>query len=243
MRKTIIAALALAGLAAQAGADSVDLAYVGRGLGWGNKITLDGVSTNHVFTGGQLHEFSNGTGLLSVLNGLTLATFNTDVRLGVTRNGATYEAMNLAQLPGSGAGLGETRARAIENLLAYAQSGETSFSDVVDARNFAAAMQFMIWEITYEFDPKNRDDGIGEIDITSGRFSATQTRDDRPLSRGIMRHFNTLRDRGVRFGDSTRILGFGNPNYQDQIVVMVPLPSAAGMGFASLALIAIRRRR
>ena len=246
MRNSMVTALVLAGVTASASADSADLTFVGRGLGWGNKITLDGVSTNYVFTGELLHEFSNGTGALSALDGRTFTTFCTDVEQEVSSTGATYQAVDLATIPDTGTeslGMGADRAQAIRNVLAYADTSQTGFVDRVDARNFAAAMQFVIWEIVYEFDPTAGDDGLASIDITSGRFSATQTRYDRALSSGIMRYFNTLRDSGIHFGAGANVLGLSSPDNQDQVLRSVPLPSAVSMGLASLGLLATRRRR
>lgn len=240
--KRKITTCAVAALAGSAAADSIDLTFTGRGLGWGNKITLDGVSTNNVFTGELMHSFTNGTGGMSALNGLTLATYSVEFEQPRSWLGSCYDVVDPATLP-VGDGMGDARAWAIDSVFAYA--GTIGTTDVNDARSLAAATQMVIWEIIYDFDPTVRGGGLGTIDITSGHLSATQTRNDHPLSNTIMRHFNTLRDYGIGYGARGSTIGLGSPGFQDQVaaVAVVPLPSAACAGFVSLGLLAARRRR
>ena len=238
--KWILASCAVAALAGSAGADTVDLTYAGRGLGWGHKVILDGVSTNYVFTGELMHTFANGTGSMSGMNGLTVPTFALELEQQLCSLGTCYDATDPAGLPLAG-GMGTDRARALNNVFSYAST--INPTDTFDAKNLAAALQFIIWEIVYETDATPEGQGVGIIDITSGRLSATQTRDDRALSSGIMRHFVALRDNGIGFAGFGSIMGLGSPGFQDQVVTVVPLPSAVGMGLVSLGLLATRRRR
>lgn len=224
-------------------ADTVDLRYLGRGDGWGQRLLVGGSEMNNVFAGELMHAFSNGTGAGAQFNGRTLATFCTDLFQHASSAGATYDLVDPAVLPDPGTPMGSERADAIGRLFAYRSSMmDAGFETSTASRNFQSAFQLAIWEIVYEFDPTNGGSLPGTLDLESGNFSATQTSGNR-LSRGIRNFFNDITTTGINFNASRTVVGLRSGENQDQIVESIPLPNGALAGAAGLGLVATRRRR
>jgi len=237
-RFAITAVVALAGSGA-ALADTVDVRYVGAGQGRTVKFDYNGQRQN-VFAGQLEHAFSNGTGIGSQLSG-NLLTYCTDLVEHTSSSTSTFQVTDPANAPG--VAMGVARADALRDLYTFAGGAQNaSGAD----RDYAAAFQIAVWEIVYDYD---QNAGRSSMDIESGAFEAYRTNGS-TLSSAIRGHLTSFFDAigmvGPR-GDGMDLYAVINDGKQDQLVelgAMVPLPSAAGLGFAGLAgLVGVRRRR
>ncbi|MEC9372910.1 MAG: hypothetical protein VYC34_03665, partial [Planctomycetota bacterium] len=213
-------ALSIAGLAA---ADTVDMKFVSTGEGRNVKITIGGSSQN-VFAGQLVHEFSNGTGAAASLLG-QIITFCTDLHEHVTSTKKTYDLVSVADVPNP-TGMGLDRAGAVDDLYAFAAGSQFGGND-----DLAAAFQIAVWEIANDFDASV---GRSSLDVTSGNFKARKT-DGSALSssiQGLLADlFDSVGDPGDLGVRTTSVWALRNDGAQDQLVemIVIPTPMAGGL--------------
>lgn len=235
-----IAAAAALALTTPAMAGTVDVDFLGIGLGRGVKVDYFG-STKNVFAGQLRHNFSNGTGDASQLSGDHI-TFCTELSQYVSKNSSEFELVDLGDAPNSPGPMGSDKAEAVSEIWAGADGAQFATDATSHNRNFAAAFQIAIWEIVTDFDGTP-----SSLDVEGGNLKVTRT-DGNQLSSGIT----------SILGDLFNVIGSGNGidslfavssgNFQDQLVQlnMIPLPSGLMMGvfgLAGLGLIGRRARR
>jgi hypothetical protein len=225
MQSKAIAALAALAVAAAANADTVKLKYVGSGEGRSVRTVIGGNGMN-VFAGQLNHQFSQGTGVAAGLTG-TLITFCTDLTEYVSSGGSTYTVAPISSLPQTNGwpAMGAVRAQGVYNIYAAAAGQQYGSSD-----DFAAAFQVALWELVYDFDGT-----AGSLNLAAGNLKVTKT-DGSNLSSGVMTNVNALF--AAAFGApvvQAGLMGLTNDGCQDQIVQVVPLPAAAWIGLAGLA--------
>ncbi len=239
----LIAAAAMMACAGIAAADTIDLTFVDNGQGRNVRVNVNG-NSSLTFAGQIIQDADNGTGLGAQYNGRRVVTYCADLEQQVNPGTSTFDIVDLSTIPSPSAihpaGMGAIRAAAIESLYDYARFG-LGFDIASSTLNndFAAAFQLVIWEIVYDYDGT-----AGSVDITSGIFSAT-TPGGAPLTAGVNNFVNDLLANGLTFNPAaTNLYGLYNANKQDQIiVVIIPTPTAAGLGLLGLAGLAARRRR
>lgn len=227
-----VGALASASLAH---ADTVDLRFVGIGLGRNVQIVV-GSASEQVFAGEILHEFGNGTGRGASLGG-THVTFCTDLFQYVSGDWTTFTLTDIADMPTPP--IGEAKAQAVADLYAAQASGE--FRGVVDG-DAAAAFQMAIWEVITDFNPSG---GRASLDVSSGDFRAMDP-GGTPLSAPILDDLDHLFGAIGSGKGRQSLIGLANRKTQDQIIEFppsIPLPGVAGLTAAGLAGLLIPRRR
>ncbi len=233
MKKSV--AFIVVGMAASASmADGVDLRFKETGAGSNVKIQYGSTSQN-VFSGQLLHEFSNGTGIMADIQG-DFFTYCTDITQYVNRNGTRYEVTPLTQIPNAPGvtPMSFEQAQAIRNLFAGADGAQ--FGESV-SNDLAAAFQLMVWEIVWDFGPG---ESPVDLDLSTGSFRASKTNGS-SLSSGVLSQFSTLRTYVGQVSGVGGLVGLSSGSAQDQLFV-VPGPGSgvlAGMGL----LLATRRRR
>lgn len=232
VRNVVCAMMFTAAGAGAAMADTVEMRYVGTGLH--RSITLSGVVNTTVHAGELVHEFRNGTGAAASLNGL-ITTFCTEVTQHVSSNWKVFTLTEAENAPSPGSGMGEAKAAMLARLYGIAGGQQHESAD------FAAAFQMMVWEIVYDYDPAAA--GTGNLSRTSGnlRFSSNGS-----YFGAVSTIFESLRtallaETGV---PTMNIAAVVNGTAQDQLLVLMPLPSAGAMALAGLMGVAgVRRRR
>ncbi len=235
--RVIIAAIATAAAAGSAFADSVDVKFVGTGQGRSIKFDLNGQRQN-VFAGQLKHNFSNGDGVGAELNG-DILTYCTDLLERVSGSTNRFDVVEVETAPGTPMGI--ERANALRDIYVYAGGAQNASNA---NRDFTAAFQIAVWEIVSDF---NGMLGRSSLDVESGAFEAYRT-DGSTLSSAIRGHLSDLFDAIGTMGarsDGMGLYAVVNDGKQDQLVEMrmVPLPSAAGLGFAGLLGVSGFRRR
>lgn len=219
----IVCAIA-AGMAAAAGAETVNITYQGTSgnLGQGVTVSLggglffqDGASSRSVWAG-QLSQ---------AIDGMSVKTYCTE--LTQWAGSGVFNVVSVDQAPKPGSGMGQAKAEAIYQLFNATNRG----ADIATNAQ-AAAFQAVIWEIVYEFDGAESDLSLagGNVQI-SGVNSVLFD-----LYRGLASAGN---------GDKTpTVIAYTNDTRQDQLGLrIVPLPGAAGMAGLGLAGVTVRRRR
>ncbi|MBX3365613.1 MAG: hypothetical protein KF866_12720 [Phycisphaeraceae bacterium] len=232
--KTMYAVMCVMAAGSVAMADGVELRYLGKGAGSNVKINFDN-STQNVFAGQLLHEFSNGTGIMADING-SFYTYCTDLTQYVTSTKKWYDVTPLNQMPNAPGvtPMSFEQAQAIRNLfagVAGAQFAQNASND------FATAFQLMVWEIVWDFGPG---ESIVDLSLTTGAFTATKTNGS-ALSSGVINNFNALKVHVGQLSGASGLVGLASGTAQDQLFV-VPGPGTgvlAGIG----ALMALKRRR
>ncbi|MEM1330278.1 MAG: hypothetical protein AAGG07_06940 [Planctomycetota bacterium] len=238
--KCVICSAALIAAAGVASADTVDVRQLdgsnGRGAGANSSITVYG-NTSTIFAGELIHEFTNGTGRLAALNGRTLAVFCVDAEQSTARGTpVTYESEDLANVPTPGAAMGSARADAVRGMIAYKDS--LSGTGLASTENqFALAFQLALWEVIYDYDTSVMG---GNLDLDAGDFSATRTTGS-SWSGAVLDQFNDFLA-NIGFMPRSGAIALRSDTNQD-LVVVIPTPAAAGMGLVGLAGLASRRRR
>jgi len=233
-----IAAVVVAASCGAAFADTVQVQYLGAGQGRTIRFDLNG-SRQNVFAGQLEHRFSGGTGIGAGLNG-DILTYCTDLMQHVSSSTRTFDVVDPQYAPGQP--MGVDRANALRDIYSYADGAQNARGA---DRDFAAAFQLAVWEIVYDFDSNS---GRSSLDIESGHFESYRTNGWR-LSSDIRNYLDDIFD---AIGSMNARNGMGlyavvNDWKQDQLVEMqmetIPLPSAAGLGFAGLLGVAGTRRR
>jgi hypothetical protein len=233
----LIASGAALAISASAMADTVQMKFVGTGLGRNVNVSVEGQSFN--FFAGQLrHNVISGTGVGESLVG-TIVTFCIELSQGTSASYSPFQIGDLDTAPETDP-MGAARAGAIRDLFGFADAHLAA--NPMD-RDFAAALQLSIWEVLEDFDAAAR----ATLDIASGDFSARKMNGS-PLSAAIQNHLASLFD---AIGDplargqvaDKQFLSLRSEQHQDQ-VVMVPTPAAVAFGGLGLAgLTGLRRRR
>ncbi len=227
MLKTIITVAALSAVAGSASAQSVNMSFLGVGEGRNVRISFDGNQSN-VFAGELRHSITQTNS--SELEIGDFIAFCVDLAQYVSRNSTQFDVEALTATP-------QLTSQTLEaaNRLAAAAGVH-----VEGNRNSAAAVQLVLWEILYDFDPQV---GLASLDLTSGRFSATRTNGN-ALWNGVSSLANsllstTLGDLPGNASADFRVLT--SDRRQDQIV-MVPSPGPLALAAVG-GLLTVRRRR
>jgi len=232
-KRLALAAAAVSALTASALADSVDLQFIGTGLGRNVMVHLSGSST-YVFAGQLYHNFSDGQGAASSLDG-NLLTYCCELTQYVSQNKAEYELVPVEDAP-STAPMGDIRAQALRDLYAYADGDQFVTQNTEDNRDFTAAFQIAVWEIVYDYDGTlaSLDIGDGELIITDRNAGGLRTGIE-----GFLADLFGAIGLGADFPELYAVI---NPCAQDQLV-MIPLPAPFAMAAVGLAAVAWRRRK
>ncbi|HRP62127.1 MAG TPA: hypothetical protein PK400_02415 [Phycisphaerales bacterium] len=220
-RMMIVGGCASMMLAAVAGADMIDVNFAGTGLGRNVKISYNDWSMN-VFAGQLYHQVNTPEG--HWLEGGQYITYCIEITENVSNQVKPFMFAPLWNAPNTGE-MGMMKAQAIADMFEIAGAQAFATESTNANRDFAAAMQIMIWEIVYDFDGTaaslNPADGHLKVQNTSGGT----------LSSGITNAFNALTlalASGVATGslsDFGAIVGVG---VQDQ-VMQIPAPAALAM--------------
>lgn len=217
------AAAFVCGVGTIAQAEDVFLRFNGVGQ-HGNHVTVtlnNGMTFDDGSTQRSLWAGSNN------FEGVTGASFETWCAE-VTQNTGSGMFSGMSLSNGFGGGdTGDRRAAAIERLFAATDNG-ASIANSAEA----VAFQAVIWEIAHEYDGLD-----GDINATSG---------DVQISDVDQRLFGVFRNLALHGnGEGVDPIGvWASDGMQNQIsMVVIPLPSAAGMGLAGLGLISVRRVR
>lgn len=237
----------IAGLATPAHADSVTLEYRNARIGYKHKVFLGDTVRNNVFTGERRYDWCDATGAAESSNGCMAGMFSLEPFLSVPNPSGRFDIAPLStlsvQLPGgSTMSIDPRRADMVANVIAY-RTGFNSmpFVDSADRRSFTSAMQFVIWEAIYE--PGIFDDvDPTRFDINSGHFRATRTTNDDILGKRMRNYFDQIAQ-AAQSGPGYSGDALASGDYQSQIGVLIPLPSAAALGLVGLAVVASTRRR
>lgn len=230
--RQIIAVSAVAGLAACASANTVNMKYLGTSLGRNVKVTLSGNSSD-VFAGQLRHQFSGGTGALgSQLNGLQ-TTFCTDLSQFVNTNFQSYSVVGVESVPNPGTAIGLTKANMIRDLYGSANGSQFATTSNNANNDFAAAFQMAIWSIVYN----------GTVTLSGPTLTIKNT-NGTAITGSLLTAFNNIATyvgSGLRNGGD--VYGVTSGSFQDQLVLLpMPAPAlAAGAGL--LAVAGFRRRR
>ncbi len=232
IRNVVCAALVCSAGAGAAMADTVEVRY--RNTGLTRSITLSGVRNATVHAGELVHEFRNGTGAAASLTGL-ISTFCTEVTQNVNTNWHLFTLTDASQAPMPGSGMGEAKASMLARLYGLAGGQQHQSAD------YAAAFQMMIWEIVYDYDEAVAD--TGNLSRTSGnlRFSSSGS-----YFGAVSAIFDDLRTSLMASAGTPmpNLAAIVNGTTQDQLLVLMPLPSAGAMALAGLVGVAgVRRRR
>jgi len=232
----IVGGVAL-GVSGVAAADTVQMKFVGTGLGRNVNVSVDGQSFDF-FAGELRHHVSSGTGVGESILG-HLVSFCIDLSQGVSNEYSTFEIGDLAGAPETDP-MGPGAAGALRDLFGFA---ETHLASNPMSRDFAAAFQLSIWEVLEDFDGASR----STLDIDTGAFSARKMNGS-SLSSGVQTHlsslFGAIGDAGARgVVEGKTFLSLRSEEFQDQIV-MVPTPMGAGLaGLGLIGVAGLRRRR
>lgn len=215
---------------------TVDMRFVGFGAVRGVKATMDG-QTRTVLAGQLIHEFSNGTGDAAGLTGRRI-TYCTEIFTNLAATSKTYELLPVSAIPTPA--MGNAKAAAIKDLYDYAGGYQKNPHALAD---FTAAFQIAIWEIINDYDANV---GRGSLGISTGNLRFTNP-SGFALPVPLLTFVDTLFNQIGRAHDiSTEMGGLANKDLQDQLIdeiPPIPLPNAAAMGAAGLALVVFGRRR
>ena len=227
----LAAACVLAGIAAGASADIVEMKFTGTGQGRNVKVTI-GDHSMGVFAGQLKHTILSGTGLGAGLVGDHL-TYCVDLYEYVKSAPTTYTIVSLSELPDSSP-MGSARAGGVYDMVAWA-AGQQFDPNI--SKDFAAAFQIALWEIVTDYDPSI---GTASLDVTTGLLKVRDSSGG-PLSSGISGYLTAMFDAVGTDSARRGIIGLRSFGAQDQIAA-IPAPGPIALAVASLALAVPRRR-
>ena len=220
-KHVMLTAIAAAGLAGVASADTVNVVFGGISGNYGKSVDIQ-LSNGLKFGDGSSYKSGIWAGQLThIIDGVSEKTYCTE--LTQWAHSGIFDIVDVEDAPKPGSGMGAEKAAAI-----YALFNSTNRAQDINTNKEAAAFQAVIWEIVYDYEGSNSDFNIsaGSVKI-SGIDSAL---------------FNLFKGYAQSGSTAASVVAISNPNYQDQLRI-VPLPSAAGMaGLGLLALSAKRRR-
>jgi len=214
-------------------ADMVDMRFLGTGHGRNVRVTI-GNSTFSCFAGQLRHDFSNGTGAASILQG-EVNTYCTDLYQHVSSSVQRFTVLPVASAPVGGA-MGADKAAAVGNIYNLALGTQLTSST---SNDMAAAFQLAVWEIVTDFNPSL---GASSLSLSTGGFRATQTNGASIWSsvQSILNGYLSAANNSS-FGPSN-IAAISSGSFQDQLVT-IPAPGPAALAGVGLLMIGKRRRR
>ena len=226
------AALSLfAGAAHGSNMGTLEMNFVGTGLGQSVRIDVDG-SAKTVFAGEIHFQTRNGVDLGAQFDAITMPTYCVEPTQTVQSGWRTYEVT----VPETSAApmMDLARSIAINNAAAFFYSQRAA--GMIDSAA-AAGFQVALWEIMRDYDGNA---GRSSLDVTGGTFKATQTNGTALAT--------TVSNWVGQFLDAASASSFdGQTSYvlhsatsQDQIV---PGPGGMSLAYMSLLIFAGRRRR
>jgi hypothetical protein len=252
MRSTIVA-LAIATGASTALADTVSMKFVttgtGRSVSWHSERyaamhpSSGGNPDGGSFAGQLLHNIQSADPGAPVGLG-DIYTFCTEINQNTSTSYKNFTVGELTDAPVPAPQMSAGAAAAISRLYFYAvddlaldlQETLTGTIDGQTANNFAAAFQLAIWEIVEDYDESATNKGLS---ATAG----VGTDDFWVRTAGLVTYVNDLlaiaRDT-TRGSQSLKTLT--NPGQQDQII-LVPLPTSAGLAAVGLFGVVLAGRR
>ncbi len=225
-QSSMIAVMAVAGLAGVASADSIDLNYTG--IVGGNSSLTARVGSTTYRAGHMSHDIMSGSNA-----GQSFNTFCIELEEFATNGTATYEIVNLADAPNPGSDYGQAKADAVSAVLANAlakgwidEKMQATSTDSSENLARMGAIQAAIWEaLGHDFNVES-----------SSTSSALRTRYADLLNENS---FNA----GLRMQGLRAVVSEG----QQDMLYIVPLPTAAWAGMGMLGCIAgvrtARRRK
>jgi hypothetical protein len=232
-RTAFLASAAALAVTAAATADIVDVRFTGTGLGRNVRTSYLGNSQN-VFAGQLHHQFSDGTGEASLLDG-PLITYCSELTEYVTNSSREYELTSLPLAPNSDP-MGAVSAQALTDIWDFADGLQFATQNTGDNRDFAAAFQIAVWEVVHDYDGS-----LASLDTNAGDLTVTRT-NGQALSGGIATQLSGLFGAvgGNSSFDGLRVVT--RAGSQDQVVV-VPTPGALALCLAAFVPLAGSRRR
>ena len=228
-----VAGLLLAITSTPALGATLDVTYLGSGLGRNVKVTQNGNSRN-VFSGQLFHDISGTLDDGTVMSG-TYTTYCTELAQNTSGSTNPFEEVEVEDAPVPGP-MGATKAQAIVDMYAFAGGLQLQNSGNGGTNDFASAFQLAIWEVVYDYDGTE-----ASLDTTSGNIKYKAT-DGGPLYAGVQAHIDNLFDAVGLNAVIPDLFALVSGDYQDQLVV-VPLPAPLLMGCAGLGLVWLRRRK
>lgn len=232
--RTSIAVLALAGLAATAHADIVDMYFSSTGRGQNVHVAAGDRSFN-TFAGQLMHQVVGGTGTGADLVGLN-AFYCVDIYEYASHTTSPFTITTLTEVPDSQP-MSAGAAGGISSIFAAAD-GQQFQSDAPTA--FTAAFQLAVWEIASDFDDQL---GASSLDLSNGWFRASGA-GGAVLSPQVLAYAEDLFDavgQGLQFDGE--VFAMRSDVRQDQISSRtIPTPGSTASLACGLLLI-IRRRR
>jgi hypothetical protein len=237
MKMRIVFALALAGAAGMAKADTVDLSYTGTGNGRVVTVKL-GAQTWDAFAGRLNFSTANGTGQLASMPS-SVVMFCAELLQGQSGSSNQFAKSSIATLSSNGGAtnLGFARQQAIYDLYAAAAGRQFTLG-----HDYAVAFQISLWEVIYDYNPAATG---GQLDVNGGTFRA-YTQGGAALSTSITEKVSFLLGSIGMNAAANGLMGFKNGGFQDELWVsdgLVPLPTGAWLGLAGLGVAAFIRSR
>ncbi len=220
-----------------ASANTLNLQFTGVGLR--ESVTVSdtslSISNMNVYAGELQFKTLSGTTAPGYTIGQSLSTFCMDLSQNVSNGVLTLVGLETGPVPGPQ--MGADRASLLRNLYA------TSYASAFASSTNAAAFQIAVWEIINEanVDVSQGARGLANIDVSAGDFRVTNNATARAQANSFLDlAFLAFKDGLTGFN----LMAGVSPTSQDQIfITSVPMPTAAGLGFAGLAGMGLRRRR
>ncbi len=229
------ACLTLAINASSSWAETVNVKYVGKGLGRNVQWTTNGgANWKTTFAGQLMHNLQGTVGGVTVDGDYTC--FCTELGEYTNSNQNPFEVVELKDAPVPGTPMGPTKAQAIVDIYSQYGSQALATSGGGGTNDFSSAFQIAIWEIAYDYDGT-----APSLNITGGNFEARSTNSS-PLYANVAANVATIFGAVGLNASMPGLYALVNDGIQDEIVI-VPLPTTLMLGTAGLGLIWLRRRK
>lgn len=248
MVRTFIACAAVAALAGSASAATIKAKYEGLAQNTGTyNISMthsSGTISANVHAGALKHKVQNDS---EIFAGQMLRTFCIDIAQNVVGQVRTYDIVSVASAPEPEAptgAIGAVRAGYLQSLYANAINAglidrRGSATDAMTNQQ-AAAFQLVVWELAFE------DAGVLSAAVGLGNYKDLLKVDAFKVTNSINTSVFNLTEGFFEWAFSGDALGglraMVSPTAQDQLII-IPLPTGAGLALAGLTGVAIRRRR